>query len=156
MARFYVYDMAKYCGLTGKEWAMPSDGLYECFDFKKYFVESNRKVYLVKVNDELAGFVLLNKAITSKKSKWSVGEFFIISRFQNRGVGFEVASKVWMGHPGGWELLVHPQNERGISFWRKCVKKFTDDVFEEKIISVDFDTEEPTRIAFYFQVDSTF
>jgi predicted acetyltransferase len=151
MARFYVYDMAKYCGFDRKEWSMPDDGLYECFDFKRYFVEADRKVFIVKVNNELAGFVLLNKAVTSKDSNWSVGEFFIISRFQNSGIGFQVASKIWIEHPGGWELLVHPKNARALQFWRKSVKEFTGDFFEEKLISVDFDKEESTRIAFYFE-----
>ena len=34
MARFYVYDLSRYCGFISEDWACPADGLYECFDFK--------------------------------------------------------------------------------------------------------------------------
>jgi predicted acetyltransferase len=52
--------MSRYCGFISKDWAMPKDGLYECFDFKKYFEDDDNKAYLVKLEDgELVGFVLL-------------------------------------------------------------------------------------------------
>ncbi|MCZ6925162.1 MAG: hypothetical protein O7D30_07525 [Rickettsia endosymbiont of Ixodes persulcatus] len=69
MARFYIYDISRYCGFTSDEydWALPQDGLYEAVDYKKYFTETDQKVYLVKVNEEMAGFVLLNKVGTHNK-----------------------------------------------------------------------------------------
>ncbi|WP_052458488.1 GNAT family N-acetyltransferase [Rickettsia asembonensis] len=92
MGRFYVYE-SRYCGFTSDKygWALPQDGLYEIGDYKKYFIELDRKAYLVKLNEEIAGFVLLNKVGTHDKIDWNMGEFFIIARFQNKGVGREVA-----------------------------------------------------------------
>ena len=56
LARFYVYDLSRYCGFISKDWAIPKDGLYECFDFKKYFEDDDKKAYLVKLEDgELVG-----------------------------------------------------------------------------------------------------
>lgn len=81
MARFYVYDLSRECGFISKVWALPTDGLYESFDFKDYFEDSSRKAFLIKVKDELAGFVLLNKAITSFRVGWNMAEFFILARF---------------------------------------------------------------------------
>ena len=40
MARFYVYDLSRECGPISSEWAMPANGLYECFDFKIYFEDA--------------------------------------------------------------------------------------------------------------------
>lgn len=58
MARFYVYDVSRYCGFISKAWGLPEDGLYECFDLKKYFIDDDKKAYLVKLEDgELVGFV---------------------------------------------------------------------------------------------------
>jgi hypothetical protein len=45
MARFYVYDLSRYCGKSFAGWAIGEDGLYECFDFKRYFVDSGRKAF---------------------------------------------------------------------------------------------------------------
>ena len=55
MARFYVYDRTAYMG-----WECPEDGMFECIDFKHYFEDSDKKAFLVKVENELAGFVLLD------------------------------------------------------------------------------------------------
>lgn len=61
MARFYVYDLSRQCGFISKEWMIPEDGLYECFDLKSYFEDPARRVYLIRVEEELAGFTLLNR-----------------------------------------------------------------------------------------------
>ncbi|MCC8467477.1 MAG: hypothetical protein LN589_01920 [Rickettsia endosymbiont of Eriopis connexa] len=58
---------------------MPQDGLYEAVDYKKYFKEADRKAYLIKVQQEIAGFVLLNKVGTHDKIDWNMAEFFIRS-----------------------------------------------------------------------------
>src|SRR5690242_595087 len=81
MARFYVYDLSRECGLTSQDWAIPANGLYESFDFKRYIEDTERKAFLVKVGVEWAGFVLVNKACTSQDSQWNMGEFFILARF---------------------------------------------------------------------------
>ena len=60
MARFYVYDMSRYCGFISDDWQIPADGLYESFDFKEYFELEDRKAFMLKVGDELSGFVLSN------------------------------------------------------------------------------------------------
>ena len=94
MARFYVYDMSKECGHISDEWRLPSDGLFESFDFKSYFEEDSRKAYLVKVYGEVAGFVLLNKITTEEKNDWNMGEFFILGNFQGKGLGKQVANQI--------------------------------------------------------------
>jgi len=60
MARFYVYDLSRECGFISKDWNMPETGLYESFDFKCYFDDPLRRAYLIKVDQELAGFALLH------------------------------------------------------------------------------------------------
>ena len=53
----------------------------------KYLVKlqlSNSR-YLVKVYDEIAGFVLLNKATEDATNTWNMSEFFIIAKFQGAG-----------------------------------------------------------------------
>lgn len=61
MARFYVYDLSRYCGFKSDEynWTLPQDGLYKANDYKKYFTSTDRKAYLIKVNNEIAGLYYL-------------------------------------------------------------------------------------------------
>ncbi len=48
-------------GLIGLFQKMASRKL-ESFDFKNYFEKLPRKAFLVKVDDEIAGYILLNQA----------------------------------------------------------------------------------------------
>lgn len=155
MARFYVYDLSKECGHISDDWRLPVDGLFESFDFKNYFEESTRKVYLVKVYDDVAGFILLNQAVTCKDSDWNVGEFFILGRYQRHGVGKIAAGKIWQMHPGKWEVSVIPENTSALKFWGNAISKFTANVFEKETKQIDFDKDQPKRIIYTFVSNSS-
>ena len=152
MARFYVYEMSRECGLHFADWACPADGLYESFDFKHYFVDSDRRAYLVKVEEELAGFVLLYQTGEQPNTQWHIGEFFILARFQNRGVGRMVAQQVWQQYPGSWEVTVIPENQRALQFWRKAVASVMQENFIEelKLKTGRVDPDQPNRVFLTF------
>ena len=150
MARFYVYDLSKECGLDSVEWEIPEDGLYESSDFRNYFEESQRKAYLVKVNHEIAGFVLLHQVTEDFSNKWNIGEFFIIARFQGRGVASQVAYQIWTMHPGKWLVSVIPENTKALRFWEKTINNFTNNNFLKKSCKVTYDNAQPKRIVFEF------
>jgi len=150
MARFYLYDMTRYCATISDEWNMPADGLYECLDFKSYFTDPTRKAFFVKVGEALAGFVLLDKKGTSKDTTWNMGEFFIIAQFQEKGISQRVAHEIWKMHPGSWEVSVIPENIKALGFWRKGIARFTHDEYIEEIKKIDYDKDQPNRYIFTF------
>lgn len=154
MARFYVYDLSRECGSISSDWAMPEDGLYESFDFKNYFEEPSRKTFLVKVYDEIAGFVLLNQETENPANNWNMAEFFIIAKFQGQGIGSIVAKKIWNLHPGKWEVSVIPQNKLALDFWEREISKFTCGAFNQQIKEVAYDEHCPRRIIFEFDTKS--
>ncbi len=154
IGRFYVYDMSRYCGFISDEWNIPANGLYECMDFKSYFEDPTREPYLVKVGDELAGFVLLDREGTSPETQWNMGEFFILAKFQGKGIGADVARQIWLQHPGFWEVTVIPENKKPHQFWRKTISDFTNGHFTEETKVVRYDTAQPHRIIFSFEVKS--
>ncbi|HAU0101632.1 TPA: GNAT family N-acetyltransferase [Legionella pneumophila] len=153
MARFYVYELSRDCGFISDDWALPSDGLYESFDFKNYFEEPTRKAFLIKVGNELAGFALLNQEGIYPDTEWNMGEFFITAKFQGKGLGFLVSSELCKMHLGLWEVSVIPENKRGLSFWRKTISKITMGNFQEEIKTINYDPHQPQRVIFRF--DST-
>lgn len=150
MARFYVYDMSRSCGFISEEWACPSNGLYDSHDFKIYFSDPTRQAFLVKVGDELAGFVLLNKIGTQPQTDWNMGEFFILAKFQGKGIGNIVTHEIWKMHPGLWEVTIIPENKPALSFWRKAVSNFTSGNYSEAIKDVRYDTAQPKRYILSF------
>lgn len=149
MARFYVYDMSRYCGFISGEWACPDDGLYESYDFKIYFTDPERKAFLVKIENELAGFVLLNK-IGTQPVDWNMGEFFILAKFQGKGIGKSVTHELWHTHPGQWEISVIPENNVALSFWRQAVMTYTNGHYKEQIKIVNYDIHQTKRIILSF------
>lgn len=150
MARFYLYDLSKECGHISRDWRLPQDGLYENFNLKNYFEDADRKAYLIKVYHEVAGFILLNRAVSESTSDWNMGEFFILGRFQGHGVGKVAAERIWQLHPGKWEVSVIPENYSAISFWDNIISQFSNDNFKRELKLIDFDKDQPKRIIFYF------
>lgn len=126
MARFYVYDRTQYMG-----WECPETGLFECIDFKHYFEVSDKRAFLIKVNNELAGFVLLDKMELIDKVDWNMGEFFILAKFQRHGLGMIVAKEIFCRFTGKWTVAVMPENSRAANFWRKVINEMTAGQFTE-------------------------
>lgn len=130
LGRFYVYDMSRYCGfLPG--WEVPVNGLFECRDLGSYCEQSDRYAFLIKVDDELAGFVLINKIGSSPDVDWNIGEFFVVSKFQGKGVGFYVAEQIFSQFHGVWETTQMPENKAAIDFWEKVVTHYTGGQFKK-------------------------
>jgi len=130
LGRFYVYEMSRYCGFL-PTWKTPPNGLFECIDLSSYTEKPGRHAFLIKVDGELAGFVLINKVGSSPDVDWNIGEFFVISKFQGRGVGHRVAEQIFNQFPGVWETTQIPENKAAIDFWEKVVTHYTHGKFEK-------------------------
>lgn len=135
LGRFYVYEMSRYCGFL-PTWETPANGLFECIDLSSYCEKSDRYAFLVKVDDELAGFVLINKVGSTPDVDWNIGEFFIISKFQGKGVGRQVAEQVFNQFPGIWETSQIPENKAAIEFWDRVVSRYSHGQFEKSLKTV--------------------
>jgi predicted acetyltransferase len=148
LARFYVYEMSRYCGINSKTWSIPNDGLYKIPNLNRFFEEKNRKVFLVKVDGELAGFVFIHE----ENNIYYISEFFILARFQGRGIGIEVAENILQKFPGKWKISIIPDNESGLLFWRKAVSKITEGEYIEELIDVNYDNYQPKRYFLSFEI----
>jgi predicted acetyltransferase len=135
LGRFYVYEMSRYCGfLPG--WETPLNGLFECINLSSYCEKPDRYAFLIKIDNELAGFVLINKIGSTSDVDWNIGEFFIISKFQGKGVGRCVAEQVFNQFPGVWETSQMPENKPAIDFWNKVVNRYADGQFEKTLKTI--------------------
>lgn len=150
MARFYVYDLSRECGFISNDWALPADGLYESFDFKDYFQDDDKRAFLIKYNEEIAGFVLLSQKGLFSKTTWNMGEFFILAKFQRKGIGSHAATQIWNDLPGAWEISVIPENKNAANFWRRNILNYSGSTFKESTQFVDYDPDQPQRIVFQF------
>ena len=143
MAKFYAYDLSKSCGFYQLyDWSFPENGLYEGLDVSKYW-QPNYYPFLIRVDDELAGFALINKVGSEPGIDWNMGEFYIVGKFQGKGIGKQVAIDIFNLFPGKWEIAQMPPNIPAIHFWRKVVAEYSNNHFTEtKII---FQNPEPNE-----------
>lgn len=130
MARFFVYDMSEYSG-SEKGWELPEDGLYECIDFKKYWETDAAFPFLIRYDNELAGFVIIDKKGSDSSIDFNVAQFFILRKFKNKGIGRYVAQQCFDKFRGSWEVMVMPSNSGAYCFWRSVIKNYTADDFIE-------------------------
>ena len=134
LGRHYVYEMSRFCGHR-PGWEVPSDGLYECRDLSSYW-KIPGMAFFIKVDDELAGFALINKGGSDPHVEWDLGEFFVMAKFQGRGVGKSAAEQIFDRFPGVWEVRQMPENHSACVFWERVIRHYTRGQFscEEKII----------------------
>lgn len=133
LARFYAYDMSEYLGKIESGWEFPENGLYEAHAFGRYWTEPDRYPFLIRINDELAGFVLINKIGSSPDVDWNMGEFYVARKFIKQGIGRYVAHWCFNNFPGVWEVMQMPGNEGAIQFWAKVINDYTQGHFEKAL-----------------------
>lgn len=127
---YYVYDMSEYMG-NEEGWKIPEDGIYECMDFKKYWDDVNSFPFVVRYEDELAGFAIVDKKGSDSSIEFNMAQFFIARKFKHKGIAKQVAQQCFDKFKGVWEVMVMPGNEGAYRFWRSTIKKYMHNDFVE-------------------------
>ncbi len=99
--------------------------------WEKYWSEDDRWAFLVRVDGELAGFVLVGPDGTQRDTQYDIGEFFILRKFRGQGVGQRVAFDIFDRFRGRWEVRQVVQNKPATAFWRKVVDRYTGGNYHE-------------------------
>ncbi|MDJ0784786.1 MAG: GNAT family N-acetyltransferase [Desulfosarcinaceae bacterium] len=124
LARFYIYDLSEFQGRK-----CPDDGLYADEDYIRYWTKAGHFPYLVKCQNELAGFVFVKQGGSSPNIAYHIAEFFIVRKFRHQGVASIVAKEIVMKYPGEWEIMVISNNLPAIHFWENFISGFTKGIF---------------------------
>lgn len=130
LARFYIYDVTEYFGHE-KGWEIGHDGLYDSgINFKKYWEDSNAFPYFIYYQNEIAGFVIIDKNGTDNTVDYNMAQFYILRKFTNKGIGKYVAYQCFDRYQGVWEVMIIPGNEGAYRFWRSIINDYTIEVDE--------------------------
>jgi len=134
LVQLYLYDFSDLEGLD-----VGRDGLFPSRSMDRYREEPDRFPYLVYVNGQIAGFVLIN-SVTSYcqgPAARSVAEFFALRQYRRRGVGTRAAVSVFSRFPGTWEVGVLASNKAAQAFWRKVIGDYTHGNYQEPALVAD-------------------
>lgn len=154
LVRFYVYDMSKSMGWPCPEDGLYGG----CDDLPEYWWPSstpeqlekiNQQLaisipynlhfdrwpfgyrghpFMVRVDDELAGFALIKQMDTNH---FDMGEFFIVHKFRRKGVGTSVAHYLFEQFPGSWHVRQMMAHKPAQMFWRRVISDYTGGEYRE-------------------------
>ncbi len=130
----YQYDFSEFDGSD-----LGPMGLYDYPYLDHYWVEPDRSPFLVRVNSNLAGFVLVARYnyLTGLKDGWVLAEFFILRKYRHQGVGEYVAHYIFDQFPGNWQVAQITENTGAVAFWRKVIARYTLNNFHEHALNND-------------------
>lgn len=131
LLQLYAHDFSELVDLD-----VGPDGRFEYARFPLYWSEATRFPFLVKVDDQYAGFVLVSQGslVSGDAQVWDMAEFFVMRKYRRRGIGAALAHEVWRRFPGRWEVRVRERTAVALLFWQATVKSFAGDVV---VTSVD-------------------
>ncbi|MBL6964937.1 MAG: GNAT family N-acetyltransferase [Anaerolineales bacterium] len=120
-------------------------GLFTYAYLDHYWTEAGRYAFLVRVAENIAGFVLVRALGDEEKSlTYSMAEFFILRKYRRRGLGRRVAQEIFKGFPGHWRVSQEIDNCPAQAFWRNVIADYTGGNYKE-VASTD-DCPGPTQI----------
>jgi predicted acetyltransferase len=111
LVRFYVYDMSEQM-----QWRCPENGLFGgCDDLPLYFSNPKWHPFVIRVDEELAGFALIDDHRDAAEVDFNMGEFFILRKLRRRGIGRLVAKQLFDRFVGIWQVMQYPQTRQQFS-----------------------------------------
>ena len=127
---FYVYDLTRSCGHK-PGWQNPTELTFRSSCVTDYFNDPQSQVFLIKIDEELAGFVMVKQPDFLPGVDWFLSEFYITSKFQGNGLGQAMAIEVFNRFKGEWALGVLPENTAASVFWQKTLITYTNNHYRE-------------------------
>lgn len=103
-------------------------GLYGYNYLDYYWIEENRYAFFIIVDENLAGFVMINDypEVEDEPTDYTISEFFVMYKYRQKGVGKFAAFKVFDMFRGKWQLKRHPKNISSVYFWNNIVATYTE------------------------------
>jgi predicted acetyltransferase len=128
LMELYLYDFSELVGAD-----LSPMGLYDYPYLDHYWVDPERTPFLVRVDSNLAGFVLVTRYnyLTGLKDTWVMAEFFILRKYRRQGIGEYVARFIFTQFRGAWQVGQILENSSATTFWRKIISRFTQGDFQE-------------------------
>jgi len=127
LIELYEYDFSEFTERDVNEY-----GFYGYKYFDHYWTDENRYPFFVMIDKKYAGFVMINNhcyLLKDDKAK-SIAEFFIMRKYRRKGIGKEVATKIFDMFRGDWEVLQHGNNDPSKMFWKRVIEEYTQGNFE--------------------------
>jgi len=128
LGELYIYELSQYSSADVSDF-----GLYDDLDdLDLYWTEENRHPFFIRVDNKLAGFVMVydGRQAEDIESNYSVDEFFIMYKYKRQGIGKICAGYIFDKFKGKWQIWFHPRNKAAKSFWINTIDEYTKGKYE--------------------------
>lgn len=117
--QFYAYESS--------DWELQDveeDGRFYIHDehLMRYWHEPDWSANLLRVNGEVAGFVLIERSELPGIDALELADLFILKRYRRRGIGRSLMGEVLMSGHENWLVRYYPHDEVADAFWGKVLK----------------------------------
>jgi predicted acetyltransferase len=103
-------------------------------DFSSYFDDSDRNhPYIVRVDNEIAGFILTRELETETRKYNYLAHFFILRKFRRSGIGRQAAKIIISSYRGEWELYQLENNIPAQKFWDNVIDDISNGQVTERL-----------------------
>ncbi len=126
LLELYIYDFSEILPV-----ALGQDGRFGYKGLSDYWSLPDHHPFLITVDDQLAGFVLVKKSLAlcdhangNDKQIWDIAECFVVRAHRCSGVGLIAAHQVWCQFPGPWQVRVMDINPAAKPFWQRAIDTF--------------------------------
>ena len=116
LLQLYAHDFSEFHDVE-----LGPDGRFDYVALPLYWCDPDRHPFLVRMDGNLAGFVLVKK----ESNLWDIAEFFVLRGYRRRGIGTAIAHAVFRRFPGPWEVRVMQANRSALPFWERAISEFT-------------------------------
>jgi predicted acetyltransferase len=133
LLQLYIHDFSE---LVPQD--VGDDGRYSYKNLSLYWSDSSRQPFLARFDGKLAGFALVTiSELSGDGEGYDMAEFFVLRLYRHRGIGRELAEKVWLRLPGLWRIRVRENNVAACKFWASSIAKFTRRVADFTSFDID-------------------
>lgn len=95
-------------------------------------IKKDCQVYVLKKNDDIAGFAVVNRHLRFNSSGQAIAEFYIQKDHQRKGYGRKMAEYVFSQFDDHWEVAVTAHNNLAQVFWKKVISSYTSGEYSEQ------------------------
>lgn len=135
LMQYYLYEFSEDDGIELNEL-----GEFVYPYLEHYWNEPDRYPFLIRVENQLAGFALLRRATYFSLPEdlpgmpMVVAEFFILKKDRRKGLGSQAARWLFDQFPGRWEIAQMKTNFVGQAFWRKVIGEYCRGAYGEVLL----------------------
>ncbi|MEN9520846.1 MAG: hypothetical protein RLZZ381_3434 [Cyanobacteriota bacterium] len=132
MLELLVYDLSEFENRDLNEF-----GKYGYRYLDLYWIEPERFPFILRMNEKLVGFALVNIVTYTKAIERTIAEFFVLKKYRHQGIGKKLAFYLFDQFPGKWEVRTLEKNLVAQTFWRKTIKQYAPESMQESLEEVD-------------------